>query len=184
MIKYKKKFERGYNMSAKFQVEKDGFTKNAFAGFSWTTWFFNFFVPIFRADLKGFLSLLGIVILQIIVAFILSGSFLGSMLGLIYWALGIYIAFWYNKNHFSRLLAQGYRVLENDEYSNAVAKGYGLIPYTEEDKNDPEKLSRYRGIFQMVKSQQRTKFFIFIGLYIVFFLIVIVIIFSAVSNLL
>ena len=58
-------------MSVKFQVEKDGFSKNVFAGFSWTTFFFGFWVSIFRKDFKGFLTLLGIFVINIILKFFL-----------------------------------------------------------------------------------------------------------------
>jgi len=42
--------------------EKDGFKKDAYVGFSWTTFFFGFWVPSFRLDLKGFLVFLGIIL--------------------------------------------------------------------------------------------------------------------------
>ena len=35
-------------MSVKIRLEKDGYQKNAFVGFSWTIFFFGFWVPLFR----------------------------------------------------------------------------------------------------------------------------------------
>ena len=51
-------------MAVKVKLEKDGFKKDAYVGFSWTTFFFNFWVPSFRLDLKGFLVFLGIMLFQ------------------------------------------------------------------------------------------------------------------------
>lgn len=51
-------------MAVKVKLEKDGFKKDAYVGFSWTTFFFGFWVPSFRLDLKGFLVFLGIMLFQ------------------------------------------------------------------------------------------------------------------------
>ena len=45
-------------MSVKFQLKKDAYMKKGAVGFSYTTYFWEFFVPIFRGDGKGFLMLL------------------------------------------------------------------------------------------------------------------------------
>ena len=45
-------------MSVKFQLKKDAYIKKGAVGFSYTTYFWGFFVPIFRGDGKGFLMLL------------------------------------------------------------------------------------------------------------------------------
>ena len=42
-------------MSVKVKLEKNGYIKNGFTGFSWTTMFFGFWVPLFRLKLKDFL---------------------------------------------------------------------------------------------------------------------------------
>ena len=44
-------------MSVKFQLKKDAYMKKGSVGFSYTTYFWEFFVPIFRGDGKGFLML-------------------------------------------------------------------------------------------------------------------------------
>ena len=41
-------------MSVKIKLEKDGEVINGFTGFSWTTFFFGFWVPAFRKRSKGF----------------------------------------------------------------------------------------------------------------------------------
>ena len=45
-------------MSVKFQLKKDAYMKKGAVGFSYTTYFWEFFVPIFRGDGKGLLMLL------------------------------------------------------------------------------------------------------------------------------
>ena len=45
-------------MSVKVKLEKNGYIKNGFTGFSWTTIFFGFWVPLFRLKLKDFLKTL------------------------------------------------------------------------------------------------------------------------------
>ena len=42
-------------MSIKIQLEKNGELIDGFTGFSWTTFFFGFWVPLFRLKLKDFL---------------------------------------------------------------------------------------------------------------------------------
>ena len=51
-------------MAVKVKLEKDGFKKDAYVGFSWTTLFLGIWVPSFRLDLKGFLVFLGIMLFQ------------------------------------------------------------------------------------------------------------------------
>ena len=43
-------------MAIEVNLEKYGHKKKGFLGFSWTAFFFNFWVPIFRADFKWFLT--------------------------------------------------------------------------------------------------------------------------------
>ena len=50
-------------MSIKINLEKDAYIKKGAVGYSYTTYFWEFFVPIFRGDGKGFFMLLAISIL-------------------------------------------------------------------------------------------------------------------------
>ena len=42
-------------MAIDIDLEKNGYKKKSFLGFSYTTYFFYSIVPIFRIDVKGFL---------------------------------------------------------------------------------------------------------------------------------
>ena len=50
-------------MAVKINLEKDAYIKKGAVGYSYTTYFWEFFVPIFRGDGKGFFMLLAISIL-------------------------------------------------------------------------------------------------------------------------
>ena len=66
-------------MAVKVKLEKDGFKKDAYVGFSWTTLFLGIWVPSFRLDLKGFLVFLGLDVFKIAFpAFLLINYFKGG----------------------------------------------------------------------------------------------------------
>ncbi|WP_231626483.1 HrgC protein [Helicobacter pylori] len=87
-------------------LKKDNLIKKGFVGFSWTTLFFNFFVPIIRGDVKG-------AVIMLIAASFTFGLF------------NIVLAFIYNKQYTTRLLESGYEPA--DEYSRGMLRTKGII---------------------------------------------------------
>ena len=201
-------------MSVKFQLKKDAYIKKGAVGFSYTTYFWEFFVPIFRGDGKGLLMLLiarilllspGYLINYFFRNFIFNPNslltkiltplldikykyivicyylFLGLIL-IIATLMWLYIGNWYNKNYTVRLLNKGYSPLENDDYALALLKGYGYLEYTEEEKEDKEKMELYKNIVETVKKDEKSKYYIFLVYFIITFIIVIIIYYSEISR--
>ena len=201
-------------MSVKFQLKKDAYMKKGAIGFSYTTYFWEFFVPIFRGDGKGFLMLLitrilllspGYLINYFFRNFIFNPSslltkiltpllnikyiyivicyylFLGLIL-IITTLVWLYIGNWYNKNYTVRLLNKGYSPLENDDYALALLKGYGYLEYTEEEREDKEKMELYKNIVGTVKKDEKTKYCIFLVYFIITFIIIVITNYSGISR--
>ena len=201
-------------MSVKFQLKKDAYIKKGAVGFSYTTYFWEFFVPIFRGDGKGFLMLLiarilllgpGYLIKYFFRNFIFNPNslltkiltplldikykyivicyylFLGLIL-IIATLMWLYIGNWYNKNYTVRLLNKGYSPLENDDYALALLKGYGYLEYTEEEKEDKEKMELYKNIVETVKKDEKSKYYIFLVYFIITFTIVVITYYSEISR--
>ena len=201
-------------MSVKFQLKKDAYIKKGAVGFSYTTYFWEFFVPIFRGDGKGFLMLLiawilllspGYLIKYFFRNFIFNPNslltkiltplldikykyivicyylFLGLIL-IIATLMWLYIGNWYNKNYTMRLLNKGYSPLENDDYALALLKGYGYLEYTEEEKEDKEKMELYKNIVETVKKDEKSKYYIFLVYFIITFIIVVITYYSEISR--
>lgn len=80
-----------------FLIDQHQFVKVAPLGFSWTTLFFGFWVPLFRKDWLGFLVMFIGMPLFTIITFGYGGL------------LWFVIPFLYNKNYVNRLLKQGYQ---------------------------------------------------------------------------
>ena len=51
-------------MAIKVKLEKDGFIKDGFVGYSYTSAIFDFWVPAFRLDFNAFIFFFGIYILE------------------------------------------------------------------------------------------------------------------------
>lgn len=201
-------------MSVKFQLKKDAYMKKGAVGFSYTTYFWEFFVPIFRGDGKGLLMLFiarilllspGYLIKYFFRNFIFNPNplltkilmplldikykyivicyylFLGLIL-IINTLIWLYIGSLYNKNYTMRLLNKGYSALENDDYALALLKGYGYLEYTEEEKEDKEKMELYKNIVETVKKDEKSKYYIFLVYFIITFIIVIIIYYSEISR--
>ena len=153
-------------MSVKIKLEKNGEVINGFTGFSWTTFFFGFWVPAFRKRSKGFGLFFLFFIIKVIILYMLfkqnneiSENLLlygtyevsYSMLTPILLATAIYpleawIAYFYNSYYTNNLLAEGYNLVEDDEYSAAVLKHYSYLPYSKEELED--KIQRQWKIFE------------------------------------
>ena len=88
--------------------------KKGFVGFSWTTLFFTFWVPLFRGDYAWFGIGLVVALLSIFLAFIPN---------LIY---GIIMAFIYNKIYTKNLMTkEGFQPV--DDEGKALLKKYEII---------------------------------------------------------
>ena len=201
-------------MSVKFQLKKDAYIKKGAVGFSYTTYFWEFFVPIFRGDGKGFLMLLIMWILLLSPGYLINYFFrnfifnpnslltkiltplldikykyivicyylfLGLIL-IITTLIWLYIGSLYNKNYTMRLLKKGYSPLENDDYALALLKGYGYLEYTEEEKEDKEKMELYKNIVETVKKDEKSKYYIFLVYFIITFTIVVITYYSEISR--
>ena len=158
-------------MAIEVNLEKYGHKKKGFLGFSWTAFFFNFWVPIFRADFKWFLIF--------IFPFIFTA--LGVNLDLDFENIFIFLIFIfpvfvskfvfpfiYNKFYTKGLIKEGYLPPEDDDYSNAILKGNKYLEYTNEDLLDKEKMERYRLIIEEYEKERKNDLY---SVIMVFFLI-------------
>lgn len=145
-------------MAIEVNLEKYGHRKKGFLGFSWTSFFFGFFVPIFRGDLKWFL----IFIFPFIFAALgtsLNLNFDNNFILFIF-ILPVYVSkfvfpFIYNSFYTKDLLKRGYLPPEDDDYSNAILKGNRYLEYTNEDLLDKEKMERYRLIIEEYEKERK-----------------------------
>ncbi|MBR8701706.1 MULTISPECIES: hypothetical protein [unclassified Fusobacterium] len=100
-------------MAQKLLLEKDDMIKDGFVGFSWTTFFFGFWVPLFRKD---FVSALVIFLISCIVGYIYPAAA---------FIVGIIVSFGYNKYYTENLIKQGFR--PKDDYSLNLLKQHGIF---------------------------------------------------------
>ncbi|WQY04504.1 HrgC protein [Helicobacter pylori] len=87
-------------------LKKDNLIKKGLVGFSWTTLFFGFFVPIIRGDARW------AIVMVVVTLFTFGLS-------------NIIFAFIYNKQYTTRLLESGYEPA--DEYSRGILRSRGMI---------------------------------------------------------
>ena len=171
-------------MAIEVNLEKYGHKKKGFLGFSWTAFFFNFFVPLFRLDFVGFLIFISpYLIAAVLASFIFIKEFdnenvivSASLFSAILRALSrLILPFFYNKMYTQKLLKQGYLPPVDDEYSNAILKGTGYLEYTDEDLLDKEKMERYKVIIEEYENERKKDMhtiiivFALIGVLIAFF---------------
>ena len=154
-------------MATIIRLEKDGYMKDAFVGYSYTTALFNIFVPAARQDLKSFLFMGGIYFLS---AFILNFYKIyvqrnliqykyGGLISFIALMISWVIAFFYNKYYTQKMLAEGWKPLKDDEYSNVLLKKYNYFEYTDNDLISDE---RTKEILDEVKKTEKKKALMFV----------------------
>ncbi len=164
-------------MAIKVRLEKEGQLKNAFVGFSWTTFFFGFWVPLFRGKLKDFTYFFMFFLCKIIIFAVLAKE----MFDIVYigieeskfeisyyiivpfilmtalYPIDIFLAYAYNKYSTTNMFKEGFYLIENDEYSAAILKDYTYLPYTEEEFADEELLKRYEQHVKKARKSEKNK---------------------------
>ena len=154
-------------MATIIRLEKDGYMKDAFVGYSYTTAFFNAFVPAARQDLKSFLFMGGIYLFnsfisnfyKIYVQRNLIQYKYGGLISFIALIISWVIAFFYNKYYTQKMLADGWKPLKDDEYSNVLLKKYNYFEYTDNDLISDE---RTKEILDEVKKTEKKKALMFV----------------------
>ena len=154
-------------MATIIRLEKDGCMKDAFVGYSYTTAFFNAFVPAARQDLKTFLFMGGIYLFnsfisnfyRIYVQRNLIQYKYGGLISFIALIISWVIAFFYNKYYTQKMLADGWKPLKDDEYSNVLLKKYNYFEYTDNYSISDE---RTKEILDEVKKTEKKKALIFV----------------------
>ena len=172
-------------MSVKIRLEKDGYQKNAFVGFSWTIFFFGFWVPLFRGRFKDFLYFFMFFICKILIIIL----FIKEIFDIAYtideynsleisyyiiipiillvslYPIDVFLAYTYNKYSTTKMFEEGFYLSDDDEYTAAVLKDYTYLPYTEEEFADKELLKRYEQHSKKARKSEKNKAVIAIVLF-------------------
>ncbi|WP_462422535.1 hypothetical protein ABF218_07645 [Fusobacterium pseudoperiodonticum] len=154
-------------MATIIRLEKDGYMKDAFVGYSYTTAFFNAFVPAARQDLKSFLFMGGIYLFSSFISnfykIYVQRNFVEYKYGALMSFIGLMISwvmgFFYNKYYTQKMLAEGWKPLKDDEYSNVLLKKYNYSEYTDSELVSDE---RAKEILDEVKKTEKKKALIFV----------------------
>ena len=164
-------------MAIKLKLERDGQLKNAYVGFSWTTFIFGFWVPLFRGRFKDFFYFFVFFICKIVIAVVLvketfdiiSIGIRESRLEISYYIIvpfilmtalypiDVFLAYTYNKYHTTNMFKEGFYLVENDEYAAGVLKDYTYLPYTEKEFADEELLKRYEQYVKKARKSEKNK---------------------------
>ena len=169
-------------MAIKVKLEKDGFIKDGFVGYSYTSACLDFWVPAFRIDFSAFVFFFGIYMLEkflseffkiysILNYYSIENTWLLYILNagvpIFSIFIALFIAFFYNKYYTKKMLKEGWKPLENDEYSNAILKGYRYLEYTDSEIRDEDKMKRYKAFIEKARGNERSKFLGFITFWII-----------------
>jgi hypothetical protein len=154
-------------MATIIRLEKDGYMKDAFVGYSYTTAFFNAFVPAARQDLKSFLFMGGIYLFNSFISnfykIYVQRNFVEYKYGALMSFIGLMISwvmgFFYNKYYTQKMLAEGWKPLKDDEYSNTLLRKYNYLEYTDSELVSDEKAKE---ILDEVKKTEKKKALIFV----------------------
>lgn len=101
-------------MAVEVSLERDGFIKSGYVGFSWTTLFFGCFVAIFRKD---YITALFMFILGVVLGYLL------EEVAAIYHLL---LAFAYNK-YYTKNLVEKEGFVPVNEQDEELLKQYGIF---------------------------------------------------------
>ena len=154
-------------MATIIRLEKDGYMKDAFVGYSYTTALFNIFVPAARQDLKSFLFIGGIYLFNSFISnfykIYLQRNFVeykyGALISFIGLMISWVIGFFYNKYYTQKMLAEGWKPLKDDEYSNTLLKKYNYLEYMDNELISDEKTKE---ILDEVKKTEKKKALMFV----------------------
>ena len=154
-------------MATIIRLEKDGYMKDAFVGYSYTTAFFNAFVPAARQDLKSFLFMGGIYLFNSFISnfyrIYVQRNFVeykyGVLISFIALIVSWVIGFFYNKYYTQKMLAEGWKPLKDDEYSNTLLKKYNYLEYMDNELISDEKTKE---ILDEVKKTEKKKALMFV----------------------
>ncbi|ATV66348.1 HrgC protein [Fusobacterium pseudoperiodonticum] len=180
-------------MSIKVRLEKDNYLKNAYVGFSWTTFFFGFWVPLFRKNFRDFAYFFMFFLCKILVLVVYTKELykiiytavregrlevsyyiiVPFILIMAIYQIDIFLAYAYNKYFTTKMFEKGFYLVEKDEYSAAILKDYTYLPYTEEEFNDEELLKRYEQHAKRARKAERKKLIIAISLILAYYVLVI-----------
>lgn len=132
-------------MAVVFQMEKDGSIRDGLLGFSWTSFFFTPFVPLFRKDIPSFIGVLAVGFVinigQNVLLERMSSSYDSELGGLMLFALIVTVIglIWcskYNKMYTRKLLEKGWRPVDSEGVR--LLKEAGLGSYLMNLNNDDE----------------------------------------------
>ena len=154
-------------MATIIRLEKDGYMKDAFVGYSYTTAFFNAFVSAARQDLKSFLFMGGIYLFNSFISnfykIYVQRNFVeykyGVLISFIALIVSWVIGFFYNKYYTQKMLAEGWKPLKDDDYSNVLLKKYNYFEYTDNYLISDE---RTKEILDEVKKTEKKKALMFV----------------------